>query len=179
MKVYFLALLLLLAHATVNAELFKWKDAEGNIIYSDQPPPGQTKQDTQIDEESLPQIISVPAPDTSIGTTQSEATEKNDAPLERYLGLTITEPEHDTSVRENSGKVTITVRVEPHIFVERGDILVIYMDDIEVSKGDQTTVMLDNVDRGTHTVKAKILNSQGQIIKETSTTSFTLHRFHI
>ena len=165
----------------VYAELFKWRDAEGNLIYSDQPPPGNTKQDTEVDKvdkDSLPQIISVPAPELSSSTSASNSTE-TEKKVERYLGLSIVEPVHDTAVRENSGKVKITVRVEPYIFVERGHILVIYMDNQEVSRGQQTSVMLDNVDRGTHTIKAAIINARGQVIKETGITSFTLQRFHI
>jgi len=161
-----------------QAELFKWKDADGNLIYSDQPPPGQGKEDTQIDKETLPQIITVPAPETPSISSSSSSASKEQAP-ERYQSLAIIEPVHDTAVRENSGKVKISVQVEPYIFVERGHILVIYMDGNEVSRGDQTTVVLDNVDRGTHTIKASILNRSGQVIKETGITSFTLQRFHI
>ena len=173
-----LVILMLMAHMSVQAELFKWKDADGNIIYSDQPPPGHGKQETQIDEDELPPIISVPAPETSSISSSNATSTENDSKMS-YLSLAITEPVHDTAVRENSGKVRISVRVEPQIFVERGDMLVIYMDGVEIYRGQQTSTMLDNVDRGTHTIKAALVNSRGQVIKETGITSFTLQRFHI
>ncbi len=177
MKVLLIFFITLLPHLGAQAELFKWKHADGNLIYSDQPPPGHSKEDTQVDKESLPQIISVPAPETPSISTSSSSTKEQ--PTQRYQSLSIIEPVHDTAVRENSGKVKISVQVEPYIFVERGHILVIYMDGNEVSRGEQTTVVLDNVDRGTHTIKASILNRNGQVIKETGITSFTLQRFHI
>jgi hypothetical protein len=31
-----------------NAELFKWKYADGNIIFSDQPPAGADKADSEV-----------------------------------------------------------------------------------------------------------------------------------
>ncbi len=179
MKAYIVALSMLVTVTCVHAELFKWRDAEGNLIYSDQPPPGQTKEDSKLDKESLPDIISVPAVEPSNRVSNNTATDANNAPAEIYQTLTIIQPVHDTSVRENSGKVTISVRVEPDNFAERGHNLVIYMDNVEVSRGPQTTITLDNVDRGTHTIKASIINSRGQSIKETGITSFTLQRYHI
>lgn len=176
MKTLFI-LLLLITHTGAYAELFKWKDADGNIIYSDQPPPGQAKEDAQVDKETLPEIISLPAVEASNTPNRAKSTESN--LTKSYQDLAIVTPEHDTSIRENSGNVTISVRVLPNIFVERGHKLVIYMDGVEVSKGEQTIVTLNNVDRGTHLVKASIVNSRGQVIKETSITSFTLHRYHI
>lgn len=174
-------MLMCMANVPLHAELFKWKDADGNLIYSDQPPPGHVKKNTQvdkIDKEELPQIISVPAPELST-PTNSDSSATAEENLQIYQELSITEPVHDTAVRENSGKVTISVRVAPYIFVERGDNLVIYMDGVEISRGPQTSITLDNVDRGTHTIKATIVNSGGQVIKETGISSFTLQRYHI
>lgn len=179
MKAILILLLMIMTHTAVHAELFKWVDAEGNIIYSDQPPPDHGKKDTEIDPETLPQIITVPTPEISTSPSSSNTASNKNSASKRYQELTIVEPVHDTSVRENSGKVKITVHVSPDNFAERGDKLIIYMDDVEVSRGEQTSITLDNVDRGTHQVKAALLNSRGQVIKETNITSFTLQRFHL
>ncbi len=178
----FIAVLLavgLAANSVVYAELFKWKDEHGNTIYSDQPPPGGQKEDSEIDQQELPAIITMPAPRESTSATTSSQQNNQDEAGVNYQEFSVLTPEHDSIVRENSGKVTISIRVEPNIFVERGDILVIYMDDKEIARGDQTSIMLDNVDRGTHSVKAQILNNRGEIINETDVTKFTLQRYHI
>ena len=167
--------MLCLFAVSVNAELFKWKDAQGNIIYSDQPPPGEDRADSEVKEESLPQIVTIPAPEVS---PVSKSAPSSQVSKNSYQTLAIMEPKHDTAIRENSGKVTISVRVEPYIFNERGHKLIIYLDDVEVSQGAQTTVILDNIDRGTHTTKAKIINSKGKVLKETRPTVFTLQRYH-
>ena len=161
-----------------HAELFKWKDADGNIIFSDQPPAGTDKHESEVKQESLPRINTVPALDLtkSRTTSSSSQSKENNA---SYISLAIDSPLHDSEIRENSGKVLISVRVDPNIFVERGDKLIIYMDGVEVFKGESTSVLLDNVDRGTHDVKASIVNSQGFVLRETRVTTFTLHRFHI
>ncbi len=162
---------------SANAELFKWKDADGNVIFSDQPPPGIDKVESEVEQESLPHINTVPALD--ITESNKSKSSKKEANKVAYTNLTIVSPLHDSEVRENSGKVQINVRVEPEIFAERGHQLIIYMDGVEVSKGESTSVLIDNVDRGTHDIKASIVNNQGFVLRETRVTTFTLHRFHI
>jgi hypothetical protein len=174
-----LVLALCLFALGVNAELFKWKDADGNIIFSDQPPADIDKAESEVKQESLPHINTVPALDLSnsrAATSPSKSKVNNNA---SYKSFAIVAPLHDSEVRENSGKVQISVRIEPAIFVERGHQMIIYMDGVEVYKGENTSVLVDNVDRGTHNVKASIVNNQGFILRETRVTTFTLHRFHI
>ncbi len=174
-SILFFALIILAISA--NAELFKWKDADGNIIFSDQPPPDIDKVESEVKKESLPHINTVPALDMTKSRTDNSSKAK--ASKVSYKSLAIITPLHDSEVRENSGKVHISVRVEPAIFVERGHQLIIYMDGVEVSKGEKTSIIIDNVDRGTHHVKASIVNNQGFVLRETRVTTFTLHRFHI
>ncbi len=159
-----------------QAELFKWKDADGNLIYSDQPPPGKNQAESEIDKEELPQIISVPAPKVT-SVTSSNSTEKSEKVI-KYEELTIVEPLHDKALRDNAGNVSITVRVLPDNFAETGAVLAIYMDGEEISKGPQTSVQLTNIDRGTHTLKAELLNSSGYVVKATRPTVFHLQRHH-
>lgn len=174
MKLILMFVLYLLA-VSVNAELFKWKDAQGSIIYSDQPPPGVDKAESEVKEELLPQIVTIPAPEVS---PASKSTATSQVSKNSYQALAIMEPRHDSAIRENSGKVAISVQVEPYIFSERGHKLIVYLDGIEVSQGAHTTVILDNIDRGTHTARATIVNNKGIVLKEARPTVFTLQRYH-
>lgn len=171
-----LIIIVCLMAISAHAELFKWKDADGNLIYSDQPPPGKNKAESEVAKEELPQIISVPAPKISNATESSSAKRSNDTV--KYKELIIVEPAHDVAIRENSGNVQISVRVLPDNFADTGAILAIYMDGVEISKGPQTSVKLMNVDRGTHTLKAELMNSAGHVVKATRPTVFHLLRHH-
>ena len=95
---------------------------------------------------------------------------------QRYKGISIVAPENDTAVRQNAGNVSIKVAIEPFLFNERGDLLAIYMDGIEVSRGRATSVQLVEVDRGTHVVRAEIVDADGKILKKANPVTFTLHR---
>lgn len=174
MRIITLIALLILSFCA-QAELFKWVDAEGNIIYSDQPPPGIEKEKHQVDEKTLPPIITTPALETNtapLATGNASFTKSK----ERYKSVNIVAPEHDTAVRQNAGNVSIKVAIDPYLFNERGDLLVIYMDGLEVSRGNASTVQLLEVDRGTHTVRAEIIGENGKILKKASPVSFTLLR---
>ncbi len=173
--VLFFALSLLTVCA--NAELFKWKDADGNIIFSDQPPHTADKAESEVKLETLPHINTVPAADL----IKSRITKpvKSGSNKANYKNFAIISPLPDSEIRENSGKIHITIQVEPDNFSERGNQLVIHMDGIEVYKGENTSVLLHNMDRGTHSIKASIVTNRGFVLRETRSTTFTLHRFHI
>ncbi len=159
-----------------QAELFKWKDAEGNIIYSDQPPPGEKKAESKIEEETLPQIIAVPAEKASSNGSSKSTNSKEQ--LSKSRKIIIVSPQHDEAVRENSGNVSINIQVEPINFAENGSIVAVYMDGIEVARGADTNIQLLNVDRGTHTLKAELINSAGNVVIATRPTVFHLQRYH-
>ena len=172
----FIVLTLLLATAfCVQAELFKWVDADGNIIYSDQPPPGVEKKEHQVDEQKLPHLNTTPALETPVRSSTSSKADKKDAE-ERYKSVAIVQPEHDTAVRQNAGNVSIKVAIDPYLFNERGDLLAIYMDGLEVSRGRELSVQLVEVDRGEHVVRAEIVDAKGKIIKKANPVTFTLLR---
>lgn len=167
---------LLIISFCVQAELFKWVDADGNVIYSDQPPPGAEKKEHQVDKEALPPLNTTPALETPVTSSTSKKADKKDL-KERYKSVSIVEPENDTSVRQNAGNVLIKVAIDPYLFNERGHLLAIYMDDLEVSRGRNLSVQLVEVDRGTHVIRAEIIDSNGQIIKKAKPVSFTLQRY--
>ena len=170
--------LLLIVSVCAQAELFKWVDDEGNTIYSDQPPVGTEKSEHQVDEEKLPPIISTPALEKPSRTsTNTTAGSTNTA--ERYKSLAIVSPKNDTSVRQNAGNVSIKVAIDPYLFNERGDLLVIYMDNQEVARGRESSVQLIEVDRGTHTIRAEIIGANGKTLKKAKPVTFTLHRHSV
>ena len=169
-------IILLMLSVCAQAELFKWVDEEGNIIYSDQPPVGAEKSEHQVDEEKLPPIITTPALEQPARSSTSSSSLQ---PIERYKKLAIVSPENDTAIRQNAGNVSINVAIEPYLFNERGDLLVIYMDGLEVARGRESSVQLIEVDRGTHTIGAEIISANGKTLKKAKSVTFTLQRHSV
>ena len=167
------AMLLALVSCSSYAELFKWKDADGNIIYSDQPPPNINREETRLEEAELPPLIETPA--LKVPTTRSDSS--NTEPGDLYESIEIVSPTGEEAVRENAGNVSISVAVKPKLLTQAGDLVVIYMDGKQVFKGQGFSVKLENVDRGDHEIKAEVVSAGGRVLKQAEPVTFTLQRF--
>lgn len=174
MKKLFCLGLMVLSIST-HAELFKWKDADGNIIYSDQPPPNGNKEESTLDEKELPPLIETPA---LVVTPQSTGSNTNADVEDVYESIEIINPVNgEEAIRQNEGNIAIQVAVKPRLLTQAGDLVVIYIDDKEVFRGPGLSVKLENVDRGTHVINAEIISAGGRTLKKAKSVTFTLQRF--
>lgn len=159
---------------SVHADLFKWVDENGEVIYSDQPPPVSENQEKfLLDEGKLPALISTPAQKVPL----SPQTTKKNEEENQIQSVNITFPEHDTAVRSNAGTLNIQLAVNPPLDSNSRESLILLMDGVEVYRGKSNQVTLYEVDRGTHLLEAKMLSANGQIISSSEVISFTLQRF--
>lgn len=135
-------------------ELWKWKDANGVVQYSDRPVPGATK--VEMHTSAPPQ--SVPAATPPASTT---AAPKPASPASvQYQSLEIWAPESGESFFGADATVTVRMRSEPSL--ASGDRLLLYLDG-KLVEGDTTSYeySLANLERGAHSLAAVILDGQG------------------
>ena len=166
-------LLLLIVVAGASAAVYKWKKPDGSIVYSDQPPAeGATPTD-------LPQVqeikIAVPPPPSSEDESEESATPKKQTVV--YTKLEITQPENDSTIRDNAGNVSVNLNLEPRL--QEGDITVISLDGKAIGQGRGTSISLSNVDRGTHTLQAMVKNDQGAVLITAPSVTFHLQRISV
>ncbi|MDZ7736624.1 MAG: hypothetical protein U5P41_11375 [Gammaproteobacteria bacterium] len=95
----------------------------------------------------------------------------------RYDSIAIVSPEDDTAIRENSGQVSVSVSVQPAL--SEAHQIVLYMDGTEAARSRSPIFQFSNVDRGTHTLAAAIVGSDGNEIIRSDSISFTLHRHSV
>lgn len=163
-----------LTHATAGAEIYKTIDAQGNVVFSDVPPPP--------DEASEPVSVE------PLNTFEPEVPAAAEAPADpnapdvpevaRYDNVSIVAPAEDETVRENAGNVTVAVALTPPL--KAGDQLVLYMDgDRQPVVAQGTSFYLQNVDRGAHTVGVRVLNGQGEVAAESPPSTFYLQRVSV
>ena len=62
----FIAAAILLATATVAAQVYKWVDKDGKVQYSDMPPPATATKTEARKIETSPAVVSTPAPAKSL-----------------------------------------------------------------------------------------------------------------
>tara|TARA_B100000029_G_scaffold320078_1_gene312457 strand:- start:241 stop:741 length:501 start_codon:yes stop_codon:yes gene_type:complete len=154
-----------LPFSLVNAEVYKTIDEDGNIIFTDRP----TVDSEQIKLKELKTTETVrPSDTTSNRKSQSEKDEDSN-----YKKISITSPIDGSAVRSNSGNVRISVSIDPAL--RSGHRVLITLDGVELSKGTSMSASVDNLDRGTHTTVASIIDSSSKPIISISS-SFSILR---
>ncbi|NIU04476.1 MAG: DUF4124 domain-containing protein [Gammaproteobacteria bacterium] len=155
----------LLAPVVFGADVYRSTGEHGEPVYSDEPQPGSTKVD-------VPPITIVPA----VPVTQPpRAPSRAEPRAGGYQQFAIVSPSPDEAIRDNAGNVQVALRVSPGL--QAGDRIRLYLDGSPW--GDpfpSTSTTLTNVPRGTHTVRAAILDQTGAEVARTGTVTFHLRR---
>jgi hypothetical protein len=165
-RVLFMAVLLLPPLGVQATQIYRYVDDEGNVVFSGQPPAGRA-----AERVMLPPVNAVGgAPGASRSTPASGQGE----PQAPYPGFRIVAPENDTSIRANNGDFNITVHTDQPL--RPGHHVVLLFDGKEVARGAALTFAMKNVDRGTHTAQARIVDSAGNELAVTEPVTFTVQR---
>ena len=159
----FLYLILLLVPFSLQAELYKSVDEEGNVTFSDKETPNSEEIPMR-----MPTAIPMPKPEPKVEATEKTPTETS------YTEFQIIQPVNDATVRDNTGNVSVSLTLTPPLDLAAGHKISVSVDGKPVSKGGTSlSVQLPNIDRGRHTIKASVLNKKGKTIKTSN--SITIH----
>jgi hypothetical protein len=160
----------LLIGSAVDAAVYKSVDQQGNVVYTDEPT-GDAK------PIELPPLSTVPAPDyRSLDKADSEP-EQDPAAGGYYQQLSIVTPKPDETLRDNSGSIGVAVSIKPALNRTQGHRMRYFLDGN--AQGEPTPALetqFEDVDRGTHTVEAAVVDASGKELKRTSGVRFYLHR---
>ncbi|MDO6461333.1 DUF4124 domain-containing protein [Granulosicoccaceae sp. 1_MG-2023] len=160
---------LLAGPAIVAAEIYQTIDADGNVVFTDVPPHDNAT------EVTLPELNVINSPRSyGSGGEYDRSSHKKRADEKNYTQLMVTAPQDDTVIRSNEGKVSISVAISPAL--TPGDTLIIELDGRQINSGNATSVSLSGIDRGTHTVSTRVVNSDGQTRISGNNISFHLKK---
>jgi len=140
----------LLAATGAAAAPYKWVDKDGNVHYSDKPPPGGKAEEVEL--KPLSEVTSQPVP-------QSDASGAPAAPADPaaaatgYDSMRITSPADQSTHRDPSAAISIGVALEPAL--RAGDRIEFTLD------GKVVESPLTAIDRGTHHIGARVLSENG------------------
>jgi len=170
-RVVFVAISLVWASG-LSAAVYKSVDAQGNVVYTDEPG-GDAK------PVKLPPLSTVPAPrykSSTQPTTQSSA-ELEQSAATNYQQISIVSPTQDATLRDNTGAVPVNVVLEPELNSVAGHRYRYYLDGQAQGKPTESDqISFANLDRGSHTVEAAVVDSAGQELIRSSSVQFFLHR---
>lgn len=154
-----------------HSEVYRWTDGEGNVVFSDTPPPNNSNpQDVQ--QVEIPPVKTIPALKTPPGFADQRFSATSRRSYTRY---SIVQPSADSAIRDNAGNLTVKTSLDPSL--QSNDRVILYIDDKVVAEGRQTNFQLSNVERGTHTLHAEVKNTEGKMLIKTQPITFTLLRF--
>lgn len=164
-----------------HAAIYKTTDAQGNVVFTDIPPRDDSKS-VELTEGNLyrpPASISTTASSSADPLTQVPEAEDEDLSFAGYDKLAITSPPHDQALRENTGNFNVTVAIDPGLHIEAGHRLRVLVDGKVAGEASGATVPLQNIDRGTHSLVAQVIDDTGTVLVSSSPVVVHLQRYSI
>ena len=176
MRLVILLLALALALPLAAQEkIYKKVNPDGSVEYSDKPIEGGTLM-------TVPKgtVVTLPRPsDLKAAETTADRKAKDRKQTEEhaatYTRFEILRPKDDEAIRSNSGDLTAQLALEPGIV--EGDRLRWKLDGKPIEGAGSLILILHNVDRGTHTLQAEIIDANGKVVKSTPVVTFHLLRY--
>jgi len=149
-----------------SAEIYKWTDDAGNVVFSDTPRPG-----AEVIELSEPTIL--PAQPTGPGSPSNAVAR----PVARaYETVEISRPENDSTIR-NTDTVNVAITIRPRLQGAYGHRLQLLLDGQAVAPaGTRLSFTLSDVNRGAHTLEAVVVDEQGEAVERSASSQFFIHR---
>jgi len=147
--------------SAASATVYKWVDENGITHYSDQPHQNAAQVDVQKPKVGSVAPLAAPTSPSASGASEPPP----------YTGCSIASPMPD-EVFLNTFSLTATLSVQP--VLRGGDRVVISLDGKPVAglpdSGTQFT--LSQVDRGTHSLQATIVDGNGKTVCQTGSVTF-------
>lgn len=148
-----------------SAKIYVWRNEQGVLVFSDSPKPGAEE-------------VEVKEPNTVKSSVDTSILDITPKVIQEEYQVSITQPENNATVRDNTGSVYVSGRIQP-IF-KRGLKIQLYLDDKPYEKPQSHSMfVLRNIDRGEHQIKMALLSDKGKVIATSSPVTFYMHRVSV
>ncbi|KZX01267.1 hypothetical protein JL49_07250 [Pseudoalteromonas luteoviolacea] len=157
-----IALCLVCPDVYADKKVYRWKDQNGNWVYSDTPRKGA--KEVKINTN----FLTMPATDTSVLTTSQPP------PGQSYKAAIIA-PNHKQTLRDNTGSVYVSGQITPRF--AKDFTVQLYLDGKPTGPKQHTvTFALRNVPRGEHSLQLMVFNGKSEVVTKSDETIFYLHK---
>lgn len=148
------------------ASVYRYTDEQGNVVYTDKPRPGAEP----LEVPPVPAVRPLTGP-----PAQAETPAPAEPAFTGYKTLAIVEPKADEPIRANDGNITVALRIEPELGVKLGHKIRVYVDGHRLDPVfTSAQFVLENMDRGTHTLRAEIVEGETSLIRSEAVTFHVL-----
>ncbi|XLX39997.1 DUF4124 domain-containing protein [Ectopseudomonas mendocina] len=164
-----LACLLLALALPTSAQIYKYTDANGNTVFTNQPPDG-----TAAESVELPPTNTVEMQTPSIPASNDNTAAQSEAP---YAELSLTGIPDDEAMRANNGTFIVGVNIQPRL--QPGHQLRLILDGEPYGQASNVpSLQLTNLDRGTHSLAVAVVAGE-RIVQQSATETFTVQRISV
>ncbi|MGD9841995.1 MAG: DUF4124 domain-containing protein [Steroidobacteraceae bacterium] len=159
-------LVLLIATPLMATNVWKWRDANGVVHFSDQPVAGAEQVSIQSSSTFIAPAVS----------TERAASSSSSAVTVSYKNVEIWKPSTESTIPNQSGSVSVGVRVEPALATEHR--LALYLDGRLVSGFPErgAEYELNDVSRGAHTLDVVVIDMKGTQVTASAPVKFYVQR---
>ena len=148
-----LLICLLFVSPLVDAALYKWKDADGNIHYTDRKP---------VETEQVEKV-----PDYLLKAGGQDPLN----PASVYEQFEISSPQPDEIIRSQGDSVDIAVSVTPPLLETH--FLKIFVDGLQAGDLTKSTrLTLQQLDKGIHRIRVELVDETGTSLSQAKSVSF-------
>ncbi|WP_271409614.1 DUF4124 domain-containing protein [Pseudomonas sp. Q1-7] len=162
-----LAVLLLALALPAAAQIYKYTDADGNTVFTNQPPEGAASEKVELPPTNA---IGAQPPSQPVGAPAGTAQQAT------YQVLELTDIPDDEALRANNGTFSVGVRLEPRLHA--GHSLRLRLDGQPYGQpANVPRLQLVNVDRGEHSLAVDVLAGT-RVVQSSAAVTFTVQRVH-
>ena len=177
-KWHYLLVFILVSSYAANSDgegkkLYKWRDANGNIVYSDQPKPGA--EEIELKEVPTVNLHSPPMGDIAEQREALIRQQESQRPIitSQYKTLAFESPEDKGVVRNNAALIELVAKLEPAL--KKGHKLRFFLDGLAVEEATtELSIRVENIDYGPHMARYEIIDENDRIIGKSDSVSFAL-----
>jgi hypothetical protein len=164
-----LVCLLLALALPASAQIYKYTDANGNTVFTNQPPDG-----TPAESVELPPTNTVEMQTPSLPPATPSSEQKSKA---LYSVLRLTGIPDDAAMRANNGTFSVGVDIQPRL--QAGHQLRLILDGQPYGQASNVPrLQLTNIDRGEHSLAVAVVAGD-TIIQQSMTETFTVQRISL
>ncbi|MEZ5494817.1 MAG: DUF4124 domain-containing protein [Pseudomonadales bacterium] len=150
--------------SATGTQVYKSVDKDGKTVFTDTPPKDRPADVVTVKPSNR---ISLPSGD------RGETGEGENKAASKYTSLIVTSPQNDEYFGQETMVITLSASAQPGM--QEGHTAQLYYDGKPV--GDSSLFYtVDEPERGTHTVVAKIFNERGKVLIESEPVQFHVRR---
>lgn len=160
-----LAALSLVLPSAVSAKLYKCKNEQGEVVYTDQKCLNGEGEEMKLAPFSTytPNVVPVPP----------QANQLKEDPAASYKIFEVIKPKEEKLIRSKTGRVNVTFKLEGPLLSLKGHKFAVALDGKKLkSRGVTNQIRLDSVNPGTHTLQVFVVDADDKVVKSSNTVKF-------